>query len=184
MNARCKAFSSSPLAKTSTVRICLPSACTANIRQERTGAPSTSTVQAPQTPCSQPICVPVCPQSSRMESTRVRRGSTRIACALPLIVSVTSLRSLMLLLSGPPQRRADALRRGGYLVDAHAKGRQRIIDGVEDRCRRADGAAFAEPLRFGDSRVAEGFEMQELDRRNLAAGRRQEIRQRCGQHVA
>ena len=27
---------------------------TANIRQERTGWPSTSTVQAPQTPCSQP----------------------------------------------------------------------------------------------------------------------------------
>ena len=31
---------------------------TANIRQERTGLSSTNTVQAPQTPCSQPRCVP------------------------------------------------------------------------------------------------------------------------------
>ena len=30
--------------------------------QARTGAPSTSTVQAPHTPCSQPTCVPVEPQ--------------------------------------------------------------------------------------------------------------------------
>ena len=40
-------------------RHCAPSACTANIRQARTGSSSTSTVQAPQTPCSQPTCVPV-----------------------------------------------------------------------------------------------------------------------------
>ena len=60
-------------------RIALPCACTANIRQARTGSPSSSTVQAPQTPCSQPICVPVRPQSSRIASSSVRRGSTRSA---------------------------------------------------------------------------------------------------------
>ena len=45
----------------STVSTRQPSACTANIRQERTLSPSTSTVQAPQTPCSQPTWVPVRP---------------------------------------------------------------------------------------------------------------------------
>ena len=38
--------------------------------------PSTSTVQAPQTPCSQPTCVPVRPRSSRMKSASERRAST------------------------------------------------------------------------------------------------------------
>jgi hypothetical protein len=37
----------------------VPAACTANIRQERTASSSTMTVQVPQTPCSQPILVPV-----------------------------------------------------------------------------------------------------------------------------
>jgi hypothetical protein len=35
------------------------SAATANVRHDRAGAPSISTVHAPQTPCSQPICVAV-----------------------------------------------------------------------------------------------------------------------------
>ena len=36
-----------------------PRACTASIRQPRTMSPSSRTVQAPQTPCSQPTWVPV-----------------------------------------------------------------------------------------------------------------------------
>ena len=36
-----------------------PSQATANVMQERAGKPSISTVQAPHTPCSQPMCVPV-----------------------------------------------------------------------------------------------------------------------------
>jgi hypothetical protein len=43
----------------SIVVIAAPSRETANSRQDRIGAPSTSTVQAPQTPCSQPTWVPV-----------------------------------------------------------------------------------------------------------------------------
>ena len=78
MKARCSGCSVLPLASPSTVRIGLPCACTANIRQERTASSPTITVQAPQTPCSQPMCVPVCPQSSRIASTSVLRGSTRI----------------------------------------------------------------------------------------------------------
>ncbi len=36
-----------------------PSTVTAKSRHERTASPSSSTVQAPQTPCSQPTWVPV-----------------------------------------------------------------------------------------------------------------------------
>ena len=61
MKASCSGCSAAPRCKPSTVLIFFCCACTANIKQDRTGAPSTSTVQAPQTPCSQPICVPVKP---------------------------------------------------------------------------------------------------------------------------
>jgi len=46
-----------------------PFACTASIRQPRTISPLTLTVHAPHTPCSQPICEPVRPSSSRRKST-------------------------------------------------------------------------------------------------------------------
>src|SRR5438128_6286180 len=39
-------------------------------------SPFISTVHAPQTPCSQPTCVPVSPSVSRRKSDRSRRGST------------------------------------------------------------------------------------------------------------
>ena len=47
-----------------------PPACTASIRQPRAEQPSTSTVQAPHTPCSQPTWVPVMPSSPRRKSAR------------------------------------------------------------------------------------------------------------------
>ena len=76
-------------ARPSTVVDAWPSACTANIRQERTGSPSRSTVQAPQTPCSQPTCVPVSSRSWRRKSLSRRRGSTSRAIETPLTVSRT-----------------------------------------------------------------------------------------------
>src|SRR4051812_883369 len=95
MNACCNGCNSSPLARPSTVRIFLPCACTANIRHDRIASPSMITVQVPQTPCSQPIWVPVWPQSSRMASTSVLRGSTRMAWSRPLIVRVMSILSII-----------------------------------------------------------------------------------------
>src|SRR5437660_3573399 len=71
-------------AKPSTVVTAAPSAWTASIKQARTLWPSTSTVQAPHTPCSQPMWVPVSPRSSRRKSTRSRRGSTVSWYAIPL----------------------------------------------------------------------------------------------------
>src|SRR5215212_1796619 len=95
MNACCNGCSTSPFASPSTVRIFLPCACTANMRHDRIASPCMITVQVPQTPCSQPIWVPVCPQSSRMASTRVLRGSTRMAWSRPLIVRVMSILSII-----------------------------------------------------------------------------------------
>ncbi len=42
-----------------------PSTLAAGVRQAQTAAPSTSTVQAPQSPASQPTLVPTCPSRSR-----------------------------------------------------------------------------------------------------------------------
>jgi len=53
-----------------------PSQATAKVMQERAGAPSISTVQAPHTPCSHPRCVPVRWSSSRKKSARVWRTDT------------------------------------------------------------------------------------------------------------
>ena len=47
------------------------------MRQELTGWPSSSTVQAPHSPAPQPFLVPVSPISSRMTSSSVRCVSTR-----------------------------------------------------------------------------------------------------------
>ena len=59
-NACCTGLiASGSLPMPSTVVISWACAVTANIRQERIGWPSTSTVHAPQTPCSQPTWVPV-----------------------------------------------------------------------------------------------------------------------------
>ena len=60
----------------------LPSACTASIKHPRTASPSTSTVHAPQTPCSHPTCVPVRRSCSRRRSTSVVRLVT-VACRGP-----------------------------------------------------------------------------------------------------
>ena len=78
----------------STVRISAPSACAANIRQDLIGSPSFRTVQAPQLPVSQPMCVPVMSRSSRIAWTSRRRGSTSIVCSVPLTVSVISRSSV------------------------------------------------------------------------------------------
>ena len=54
----------------------LPLAWTASMRQDRTGSSSSCTVQAPQTPCSQPTFVPSDRGPCRRKSERSVRGST------------------------------------------------------------------------------------------------------------
>ena len=132
-------------ASPSMVVISAPSACPANIRHERAGSPSTSTVHAPHTPCSQPRWVPVSPTSSRITSLNVRRASTVTCCAVPLTVKPTLMtlppavrsassrvlfdESLMRVLrSWPPRRRG----RGGSGCRRDVCGR-----GCLRGCRRA-----------------------------------------------
>ena len=67
-----------------------PSHCAASVRHDTTRLPSSSTVQAPHVPWSQPFFVPVRSSSSRSASTSVTRLSYRSRRALPLTRSITS----------------------------------------------------------------------------------------------
>src|SRR5919202_7035674 len=101
--------------------------------------PSRRTVQAPQTPCSQPVWTPVSPNTSRRQSSSVSRGSTSIARVSPLIVSSVRMADL------PPCGRA----RIGHGADHQRTGDAPAIvpGGVQIRDRfdvlqgRANGLA-------------------------------------------
>src|SRR5438132_14113476 len=69
----------------------LPSVWTASVKHERTRRPSTSTVQAPHWPWSQPFLVPVSPSRSRSASSSETLGSTSSAWSVPLMVSRTRI---------------------------------------------------------------------------------------------
>src|SRR5262245_30801960 len=135
MNACCMGCSFSPSASPSTVRIFLLLACTANIRQERTGSPSTMTVQAPQIPCSQPMCVTVCPQSSLIASARVRRGSTAIAWSRPLMVRVMLDFMLMMpLVRSSPRKRGPKANVLAVGLDSRLRGNGRSVEYFRSYC--------------------------------------------------
>jgi len=70
-NACCNLEPTFVSASPSTVVTSHPSACPVATRHAQTGSPSSSTVQAPQSPASHPTLVPVSPSSSR--STRESR---------------------------------------------------------------------------------------------------------------
>src|ERR1700730_11401213 len=74
-----------------------PLACTARIVHDLTATPSTSTVQAPHCPVSQPTCVPVRRRSLRMNSTSRVRGSTCALTFLSLTVNDSETGTGMLL---------------------------------------------------------------------------------------
>src|ERR1043166_6764518 len=61
------------------------------------------------------------------------------------------------------QRGVDALRGGGDFVDRHAERRQRVIDRIHDRRRRADRAALAQALGLGDGGFRQRLEMTDVD---------------------
>jgi hypothetical protein len=65
----------------------LPAAALTGIEQERMGAPSTWTVQAPHCAMPQPYLVPVNPTFSRITHRSGVSGSTSTLCDWPLIVS-------------------------------------------------------------------------------------------------
>src|SRR5438876_162789 len=79
---------SAPAPRPSTVVTDLPAAARAGIRQLTTGAPSTSTVHAPQTPAPHTSLVPVRSSSPRTTSIRRASGSSGRAAVRPLMVIV------------------------------------------------------------------------------------------------
>src|SRR5207302_2503386 len=64
-----------------------------SIKHERASWSSTSTVHAPQTPCSQPTCVPVSRSSCLRKSLNSNRGSTVRWYVRPLTVTLMGRRS-------------------------------------------------------------------------------------------
>ena len=80
----------SACAKPSTVVTSRPCAATARVRHARVRRPSTSTVQAPHWPWSQPFLDPVSPMWSRRASSSVVRTSRPTRYISPLIDSFTS----------------------------------------------------------------------------------------------
>src|SRR5581483_8643235 len=149
----------------SMVVIAEPSACGANIRQERTAAPSTSTVQAPQTPCSQPPCAPVSPSLSRKVSSKVVRSSTSSVCLAPLTRSSMRISVCLGVGDGAYRERARCaaaiLGRGVQVVerrDIGERGAHRLADAC--RIERAAGQLAlggVEPdRRFGRGADADG----------------------------
>ncbi len=68
------------------VVIFFPAAALAGITQERTGAPSMCTVQAPHCATPHAYLVPVSPTCSRITQSSGVSGSTSISCVLPFMV--------------------------------------------------------------------------------------------------
>src|SRR2546427_11400223 len=87
----------------STVCTRRPAQARPNTKQDSTGMPSTSTVQVPHSPSSQPCFVPVRPRSSRSTSSRVLCGAEPSSAGSPF-----SLSAIFALVSGMvPSRNLD-----------------------------------------------------------------------------
>src|SRR5947209_17501314 len=86
MNACCNGCSTPSFARPSIVVTSAPSFITASVMQELMRRPSTSTVQAPHWPWSQPFLVPVSSSRSRNRSSSVVQGAISSCRRVPLMV--------------------------------------------------------------------------------------------------
>src|SRR5439155_4713474 len=75
----------------------------------RTARPSSSTVHAPHTPCSQPRCVPVSSSVWRRKSASVRRTGTSASRRAPFTVRLIARDALMRFLEGAPREHGGEL---------------------------------------------------------------------------
>ena len=148
MKARCSGCRSSPSARPSTVRIALPAACTANIRQDRTGSPSTMHGAGA---ADAMLAADMGPGLSAIVADRVDQRAARLDPDR-VVAAVDAQRDIDLLGHHPrpswTARNAARMRCGvaGISSIATPNGAQRIVDRVDDRGRRADRAAFAQTL--------------------------------------
>ena len=88
-NASCNGWGPSTSAKPSTVTMACPSASKTGVIHDSVGRPSRITVQAPQSPLSQPCLEPVRPSPYRKASKRVKCIGTPTSLRSPLTVSLT-----------------------------------------------------------------------------------------------
>ena len=72
----------------------------------------------------------------------------------------------------------DASRRHVLFVDPHAEGRECVLNGVHDRGRRNDHAAFAHATEVDVGVERHRLEVLDLDAGNVAGGRHQVIHER------
>src|SRR6185437_9685627 len=72
----------------------------------------------------------------------------------------------------------DAGRGQVLVVDPHPEGGQRVLDGVHDRGRRDDHAAFADAAEVDVGVERHGLEVLDLDAGNVAGGRYQVVHER------
>src|SRR3974377_766519 len=86
-NPRCTAESCPPVPSDSMVSMRLPCTVAASVRQESAGLSSMSTVQAPHSPPSQPVLVPVNPSFSRRKSSSKTLSATASVRSRPLSVN-------------------------------------------------------------------------------------------------
>ena len=155
-----------------------------SVRHERTATPSSWTVQAPQTPCSQPTCVPVSPSSWRRKSDSSSRGSTSARRSTPL--TSTSDHSACSSAARDDHRRSDAGDRrptragcrAGRRARRHARrlarrrgGRRRALELELEQRGPVDDRADADP-RLADDAVLD----REASRRPARARSRRAAR--------
>ena len=133
-NACCTGCSVAPLARPSTVRICLPTTSIASVEHEYTVRPSTIIVHAPQVPRSQTRLLPVMSARVRIASSRVTRGSIRRSSRLPLTISDTGTSP------GPTARAA------GVCASASARADDGGGDAADACGLEESAAADREPL--------------------------------------
>src|ERR1700730_9166230 len=114
-----------------------PSICPAAIRQAQTGSPSTRTVQAPQSPASQPTLVPVSPRCSRSTLERRSTGETKALTLLPFTentmeVGEAGWRGVVVAMSAAPHASIEsALHQGQSSVVPVSRGGAYVIYGRE-----------------------------------------------------
>src|SRR6516165_11269258 len=105
------------------------SQATASIKHDRAGSPSIKTVQAPQTPCSQPRWVPVRFRRSRKKSANDERGGTSSATAAPLMrkrIAVTAAPAELHASRRPCEERAGTRQNTGPPHDRRRRRRHRV----------------------------------------------------------
>ena len=95
--ATCKGCGIPSVVKSSMVVMDLPSRLSIFFRQDRSGCPSMSTVQAPQVPSEQPFLAPVSPRSFLKKARRDKSRGTRTTIDSPLTVRLRSMSSIAVL---------------------------------------------------------------------------------------